>query len=281
MKTSKFLSIILVFLFLQVYVLGQDFRFLKDPEGLIGVNTATGIENPVTIKVVYDNYIKEDGLKSGWGYSIVIEGLDKNILFDTGANPGIFDFNFKNMVIDAEKIDFLVLSHEHADHTGGLPAFIKLKKNIPVIIPYSFSESFKKKLVEFGLEPLLVKEPVKICPNLYSSGEFSGPIPEEALVLNTKQGLVVMTGCSHPGIVEMLKEIKSTFNKNIYMVLGGFHLLEKSENEMKEIIDDMKALGVVKCGATHCTGVRQTELIKEAFGTNFFQLGVGNIIVIH
>ena len=88
-----------------------------------------------------------------------------------------------------------------------------------------------------------------------------------------------MTGCSHPGIVEMLKEIKSKFNKNIYTVFGGFHLLDKSDDEMKKIIADMKALGVVKCGATHCTGVRQTEMIKEAFGTNFIELGVGNIIV--
>ena len=281
MKTSKFLAITLVILSLQAYVLGQDFKFLKDPDGLRGISAINGIDNPVNIKVVYDNYVKVGGLKSDWGYSIVIEGLDKVILFDTGANPDIFESNFKIMGIKPEKIDFLILSHEHYDHTAGIPAFVKLHKDIPVIIPCSFSESFKKKLVEFGLEPLLVKEPVKLCTNLYSSGEFSGPIPEQALILNTKQGLVVMTGCSHPGIVEMLKEIKSTFNKDIYMVFGGFHLLEKSDNEMNKIIDDMKALGVVKCGATHCTGVKQTQMIKEAFGSNFFELGVGNNIVLN
>jgi 7,8-dihydropterin-6-yl-methyl-4-(beta-D-ribofuranosyl)aminobenzene 5'-phosphate synthase len=281
MKTSKFLAITLVILSLQVHVLGQGFKFLKDPDGLRGISAINGIDNPVNIKVVYDNYVKVDGLKSDWGYSIVIEGLDKVILFDTGANPDIFESNFKIMGIKPEKIDFLILSHEHDDHTAGIPAFVKLHKDIPVIIPCSFSESFKKKLVESGLEPLLVKEPVKLCTNLYSSGEFSGPIPEQALILNTKQGLVVMTGCSHPGIVEMLKEIKSTFNKDIYMVFGGFHLLEKSDNEMNKIIDDMKALGVVKCGATHCTGVKQTQMIKEAFGSNFFELGVGNNIVLN
>jgi len=281
MKTNKFLSITLVILSLQAHVLGQDFKVLKDPAGLSGISAINGIDKPVTIKVVYDNYVKVDGLKSDWGYSIIIEGLDKGILFDTGANPAIFESNLKEMGIDHEQIDFLILSHEHGDHTEGIPAFIKLKKDIPVIIPYSFSEFFKKKMVDFGLEPLLVKEPVKICTNLYSSGEFSGPIPEQALVMNTKQGLIVMTGCSHPGIVEMLKEIKSIFNKNIYMVFGGFHLLEKSDTEMKKIIDDMKALGVVKCGATHCTGVRQTEMIRETFGTNFFELGVGNTIVIY
>lgn len=281
MKTSKILSITLVVLFLQTHVLGQDFKFLNDPEGLAGVNTVTGIKNPVTIRVVYDNYVKVDGLKSDWGYSIVIEGLDKDILFDTGANPDVFESNFRKTGIDADKIDCLILSHEHGDHTEGISGFAKLKKGIPVIIPYSFSESFKKKLVEFGLEPLFVKEPVKICTNLYSSGEFSGPVPEQALVLDTKQGLVVMTGCSHPGIVEMLKEIKSAFNKNIYMVFGGFHLLQKSDNEMKKIIDDMKTLGVVKCGATHCTGENQIEKTREAFGKNFIEPGVGNTIVLN
>jgi 7,8-dihydropterin-6-yl-methyl-4-(beta-D-ribofuranosyl)aminobenzene 5'-phosphate synthase len=136
-------------------------------------------------------------------------------------------------------------------------------------------------MVGFGLEPILVNEPAKICENLYSSGEFDFQIPEHALVLNTKQGLVVMTGCSHPGIVEMLKEIKSTFNKNVYMVFGGFHLLEKSEKEMDTIITEMKTLGVVKCGATHCTGASQIKMIKEAFGVNYFELGVGNTIIIN
>jgi 7,8-dihydropterin-6-yl-methyl-4-(beta-D-ribofuranosyl)aminobenzene 5'-phosphate synthase len=99
-------------------------------------------------------------------------------------------------------------------------------------------------------------------------------------VMNTNKGLVVMTGCSHPGIVRMLKEIKETFNKDIYMVFGGFHLMQKSEEEMDEIISDFKTLGVVKCGATHCTGDKQIEMFKEAFGEDYFELGVGNKITI-
>jgi 7,8-dihydropterin-6-yl-methyl-4-(beta-D-ribofuranosyl)aminobenzene 5'-phosphate synthase len=135
-------------------------------------------------------------------------------------------------------------------------------------------------MVNYGLEPILVREPAQICTNLFTSGEFDYKIAEQTLVLNTKHGLVVMTGCSHPGIVEMLKEIKKTFNKDIYMVFGGFHLLQKSEKEMQSIIAGMKALGVVKCGATHCTGEPQIKMIKEAFGENYFELGVGNKIII-
>ena len=277
MKTTRFLLIFLILL-LNIKVLGQDYRFLNDPDGLKSITVNNGIEKAVTIKVVYDNYVNTDELKSDWGYAIVIEGLDKNILFDAGAKPDIFESNFNKMGLDARKIDFLVLSHQHDDHTGGIPAFTKMRKGIPVIIPYSFSESFKKRMIGYEYEIYQIKEPVKICANLYSSGEFTGPIPEQALVLNTKKGLVVITGCSHPGIVKMLKEIKSNFNKNIYMVFGGFHLLDKSGEEMKSIIEGMKELGVKKCGATHCTGEKQIEMIKEAFKTDFVELGVGNTI---
>jgi len=98
--------------------------------------------------------------------------------------------------------------------------------------------------------------------------------------MNTKKGLIVMTGCSHPGIIEMLKRIRIDFNKNIYMVFGGFHLMQKSDKEMDEIISQMKSLGVVKCGATHCTGDKQINMFRDAFGENYFELGVGNEIMI-
>ena len=275
--------VLLTLLLLSILLLtsyGQQFKYLEDKSGLTGITAANGIEKPVTIKVIYDNYVKTNGLTADWGYAVLIDGLEKEILFDTGTKPDIFESNFRKMDLDASGISFLVLSHEHGDHFGGIPGLIKMKTGIPVIIPQSFSEPFKNKMVSYGLEPLLVNKPVMICKNLYSSGEFPEPTPEQALVLNTTQGLVVMTGCSHPGIIKMLKEIKSAFNKNIYIVFGGFHLLQKSDKEMENIISEMKALGVVKCGATHCTGEKQIKMLKEAFGDNFFDLGVGNQITI-
>ncbi|OFY60259.1 MAG: hypothetical protein A2V50_00115 [Bacteroidetes bacterium RBG_19FT_COMBO_42_10] len=239
------------------------------------------MEQPVTVSVIYDNYIHVDGLQADWGFSIMVEGLDKTILFDTGTKPDVFASNFKKMGLNASKVDYLVISHEHGDHTEGIPAFLEMKKDIPVLIPYSFSDKFKKEMTGLGLEPLLVKEPARICENLYTSGEFDFEIAEQALVLDTRNGLVVMTGCSHPGIVKMLNKIKSDFNKNIYMVFGGFHLLQKSDKEMNTIISEMKALGVVKCGATHCTGDKQIQMFKDSFGDNYFELGVGNTIVIN
>ena len=273
-------SVLLLFIFV-LSLSGQGFRYLEDKSGLTAITSTNGIENPVTIRIIYDNITKTEGLASDWGFSLIISGLKSVILFDTGAKPDIFESNFRKMNLDASKVNFLVLSHQHEDHYGGIPGFVRMKKNIPVVIPESFSGEFKNEMVKSGLEPVLVNHPALICENLYSSGEFAGPIPEQALVLNTSKGLVVMVGCSHPGIVEMLKEIKSTFNKNIYMVFGGFHLLDKSEKETENIISDMKTLGVVKCGAGHCTGVKQIKMFKDSFGTDFVELGVGNSIVIN
>ena len=281
MRQKRVLSVLLILLFLVSQAKGQDYKYLESTGAASGISLSAGIENPVSVKVIYDNYVKVEGMKEDWGYSIYIEGLDKKILFDTGTKPEVFESNFKKLGIDADKIDFLILSHEHGDHTGGIPAFVKMRKGIPVIIPQSFSEKFKKEMSGSGLVPLLVSKPAMICNNLWTSGEFEYQIPEQALVLNTIKGLVVMTGCSHPGIIEMLKKIKSDFNRNIYMVFGGFHLMQKSDKEMDTIITEMKALGVAKCGATHCTGDRQIKMFREAFGDNYFELGVGNTLVIH
>ena len=280
MKTFRLTSLFLA-LILTTQMCGQEYNYLQtaDVKGL--VNQQSGIDKPVTVKVIYDNYAKNQGMTADWGYSIYIDGLEKKVLFDTGTKPEIFESNFEKTGIDAGKTDYLVLSHEHADHTGGISAFVRMKSGIPVIIPNSFSSGFKSRMKGFGLQPLLVREPAMICKNLYTSGELIYKIPEQAMVLDTKQGLVVMTGCSHPGIVEMLRKIKTDFNKNIYMVFGGFHLLEKTDSEMKSIISEMKGMGVVKCGATHCTGDRQIKMIREAFGDNYFELGAGNTITIN
>lgn len=281
MKKSQFLILFFLITSCLFQLAAQEYKFLDSRTGLGEITATNGIEKPVTVKVIYDNYTKVEGLKADWGYSIVIEGLEKEILFDAGTNPEIFASNFRKLGIDAGKIDLIVFSHEHGDHTAGLSDSVKIRKDTPVLIPFSFSDPFKKKIISRGFTPLLVREPARICNNMFTSGEFKYPIPEQALVLNTTKGLVVMTGCSHPGIVEMLKKIRSDFNKNICMVIGGFHLLDKSEKEMNSIISEIKNIGVVKCGATHCTGDSQIKMFKDAFGDNFIELGVGNSLIIN
>jgi 7,8-dihydropterin-6-yl-methyl-4-(beta-D-ribofuranosyl)aminobenzene 5'-phosphate synthase len=173
----------------------------------------------------------------------------------------------------------VILSHEHYDHIGGLSAFLELNKNVSVYIIKSFPEKVKEMIKSAGAE--IVYEPAikEICKNVYLSGTLGTQIEEQSLAIDTPNGLVVITGCSHPGIIEILKHFKSSLNKEIYMVFGGFHLMRLDESEISLIVTEMKKLGVNKCGATHCTGDKQIELFKKAFGDNYVQMGVGNIIM--
>ena len=279
MKSIRILFAGLTLLTLPLRLTGQDYPYPGNAGSIADVTAQSGITSPVTVTVIYDNYVHTEGMEPDWGYSIVIEGLDKTILFDAGTKPGIFSSNFKKTGLDASSIDLVVISHEHYDHIGGLPEFAEMKTGIPVIIPHSFTPAVIGGLASSGFMPLLVKDAGMICQHIYTSGEFNFQIAEQCLVLDTRDGLVVMTGCSHPGIGRMLKEIKETFGKRIISVFGGFHLMNKSEREMEEIIAEMKAIGVVRCGATHCTGEKQIEMFRKAFGDNYFELGVGNRIV--
>jgi 7,8-dihydropterin-6-yl-methyl-4-(beta-D-ribofuranosyl)aminobenzene 5'-phosphate synthase len=278
-KAKLFLTRLLI-LVLNPSLAAQDYPFLSNPEGLSGVTPESGITTPVTVTVIYDNYVHREGMKADWGYSVVIGGLESTILFDTGAKPDLFRENFAKTGLDAGTIDILAISHEHWDHVGGVSAFVKMKTGIPVLLPHSVSTPVRAQMAHYGLKPLLVKDAAMICQHLYTSGEFDCSIAEQALVLDTKNGLVVMTGCSHPGIVRMVREIRQTFNKDVVMLFGGFHLMDKSDSEMAEIIAALKSLGVERCGATHCTGEKQIKLIREAFGDSYIELGTGNTITI-
>jgi lysophospholipase L1-like esterase len=119
---------------------------------------------------------------------------------------------------------------------------------------------------------------MEICKNVYLTGAMGKSPVEQTLVLNTEDGLVVVTGCAHPGIVGMVKQAKEMLDRPVDLVCGGFHLLNMSDEQVKGIIAEFKALGVKRVGATHCTGEKQIALIREAYGADFVPLGVGRVL---
>jgi 7,8-dihydropterin-6-yl-methyl-4-(beta-D-ribofuranosyl)aminobenzene 5'-phosphate synthase len=274
MKKQINLIILITLLVISQIISIQVSAFCNEPEKESLFTTEEGIK----VSIIYDNYDFKDGMKSDWGFSCLIEGTEKTILFDTGAKPKVFKQNFDALNIDAQNIDYVVISHDHYDHTGVLSTFLAMNNDVSVYILESFSKKIKE-TIEIN-ESKTVYEPVlkEICNNVYLSGILGEKIEEQSLAINTSKGLVVITGCSHPGIIEILKHFKSSLNKEIYMVFGGFHLMRKNDVEMAQIIQEMKHLGVKKCGATHCTGDHQIELFKEAFGDNYVSMGVGNTI---
>ncbi|MEW6556799.1 MAG: MBL fold metallo-hydrolase [Elusimicrobiota bacterium] len=208
--------------------------------------------------------------------SCIIEGIEKTILFDVGGMGTILLSNMEKLRIDPKQVDVIVLSHIHDDHIGGIWDFLEKNNDVIVYLPESFPEGFKHDVEKMCQKVISVKNPVKLLENVYSTGELGTLIKEQSLVLNTEKGIIVITGCAHPGIVNIVKEaIKITKNNNVYLVLGGFHLIAYSENEIEEIIKDLKKLEVKMVGPSHCTGDRPIELFREAWGKDFFDLGCG------
>lgn len=239
------------------------------------------IEGNISIIVVYDNYRVDPNLTTSWGFGCVIKTPITNILFDTGGNSSILLSNMEKMNIDPKDIDIVVISHIHMDHRGGLNGFLERNGNVKVYIPASFLDPIREKIKSYGAEYQDVKDSIQISDNIWTTGEMGTPIEEQSLVLDTKEGLVVITGCAHPGVVSITEKAKQILpDRNIYLVMGGFHLGSASDLELKSIIKGFRNLGVKKAAPSHCSGDRCRELFKEEYKEDYIENGVGNIIEI-
>lgn len=209
------------------------------------------------ITITYDNEVWKKGLKADWGFSCLIEVYGKNILFDTGANANILLWNMAKLDIDPTIIDEVVISHAHWDHTGGLSGVLALK-SCRVYIPFSCP------LPPIGDEIIRVKDPLKIHENIFSTGELRGM--EQSLVVKTEAGLVVIAGCSHPGVGEIFEE--ASRRGEIKFLIGGLH----GFNEFNMVRD------LEKICPAHCTQYKKE--IKALYPDKYLDGGVGRVIEI-
>ena len=278
-----YLQKILIPVLLSVIILNPP-AFLSDKPEILKQDPYSHLEtkpaNILTFTILYDNYVHKEGTKADWGFSCLIEGLEKTILLDTGTQSDILFHNVRQLNVDIQEIDKIFITHIHRDHTGGLLPLLDKKSSFEVYIPESFPDQFVHSVKSKGAQVIKVKEPVEICNNAFSTGEMGDMIKEQSLIIDTKQGVVLVTGCSHPGIVRILQRVKELYDKPILLVFGGFHLMRKSEAELKNIIQAFQDLGVRQCGATHCTGDKSIEYFKNAFAENYIPMGTGKVIQI-
>ncbi len=237
-------------------------------------------KSSIEMLVVYDNNAYNKRLKTDWGFSCLIEGLEKNILFDTGANGQILLSNMEKLGIQPGKIDIVVLSHAHRDHTGGLENLIAQNSKIEVWLPHFFSSDFKHGVRKKGARVVEVETSREICEGAFTSGIINGWIKEQSLVLNHKKGLILITGCAHPRIINIISKVKELFKKEIFLALGGFHLAAFDKAEIKEIIKKFSDLNVHKVGPCHCSGNEARMLFHEKYQNKFIEIGVGKDIKI-
>ena len=229
----------------------------------------------ITLISVYDNYQVDPDLKTAWGFGCIINTSTEQILFDTGGDSEILLFNMEKMNIDPRSIDKVIISHIHGDHVGGLEGFLEKNSNVTVFIPGSFPNSFRDMITSQGAEFVDISSPRKISNFVYTTGELYGPPKEQSLIINSKKGLIVITGCAHPGVVNIVKKVKELMKKdNVYLVTGGFH------HPPIAVVKKFRELGVKKVAPSHCTGDPVREAFAEEYKEDFIEYGVGKTIVI-
>jgi 7,8-dihydropterin-6-yl-methyl-4-(beta-D-ribofuranosyl)aminobenzene 5'-phosphate synthase len=234
----------------------------------------------IHLTIVYDNNAYKESLQTDWGFSCFIQGLEKSILFDTGGKGNILLGNMEKLKISPMDIDLVFLSHYHKDHTGGLSTLLRFNPKIEVWLPKFFPQDFKEQILAAVTSLVEVEGRQKICDGAFTTGVIEGWIKEQSLVLDTTQGLIVVTGCAHPRLINILPKVRDMFGENIHLVLGGFHLAGFQTDEIQEVIDMLNALKIQKIGPCHCTGDKALRMFAGEYAENFIKAGAGKEIFV-
>ena len=230
------------------------------------------------LTVLYDNVSASPELTADWGFSALVEYGGHTLLFDTGAVGSILLDNMERLGVDPHAIEAVVLSHEHYDHTGGLQTLLDAGARPTVYAPAEFRDSFKE-LVRDQTELVEVTDAVEVVPGVHTTRPI-GVITEEALVVETADGAVVITGCAHPGVAEMVRQAQAVTSSPIAYLVGGFHLFQTPSDMLPPIITELQHLGVAKVLPAHCTGDAAIDLFRAAYGEGFTEGGVGRTVTI-
>lgn len=226
----------------------------------------------IIMTIVYDNRPFDPALTTSWGFACLIDTPTRVVLFDTGGDGAILTANMLALQIDADRIDTVVLSHNHRDHTGGLQALLAANDHLTVYAPATFADEIHT-LAGDRAQVVAVRQPMPITDGIWALGEMGEAVVEQALAVETGQGLVVITGCAHPGLSTIIARARTL--GEVDMLIGGFHLQNAGLETIQGVVEETRSLGVRQVAPCHCTGDTAIRAFQEAFGPNFHQAGVG------
>jgi len=231
--------------------------------------------------MLYNDLGNVNKLESRWGISIWIENKDTAILFDTGGDPSILLNNIEHSGINIKNLSTIVISHKHWDHVNGLPIILEKTNYTPdVYVPNAFLEPIRIKIPK--AKSIGVNDPISINDYLWSTGQMRGStaygdIYEQSILIIQDQYMYLITGCSHPGIVEIVEKAKKIHpTKTLELIIGGFHLLTHSMQHIKDISTKLKNLQVGNIAPSHCTGEHAIDIFKHEWKEHYIDFTIGH-----
>jgi 7,8-dihydropterin-6-yl-methyl-4-(beta-D-ribofuranosyl)aminobenzene 5'-phosphate synthase len=285
---------------------------------LISIAAPAGAATPEPksqITILYDAFGADPSMSKDWGFSALVEVAGKRILFDTGNDAGIFAANVKAKGVDLKTLDFVVLSHRHSDHMAGLNYVLSVNPTVKIYAPkegfgiygsslpssfYRKDESLPPEMRYYGGAPPqvlkfgaawqganfeLIDKTTEIAAGmtliaLVSDAPGTKELKELSLAINTPAGVVLVVGCSHPGI-ERIVEAAAAINPKIHLIAGGFHLVVASDEVIAKAVAALKdTFKVENVAPGHCSGEPTFVALKKAFGDRYLYAGLGTSLAL-
>ena len=281
---------------------------------------AAAAEGPARVTIISDAFGKSSDLARSWGYSALVEYGGRRILFDTGGQYEAFKRNVRALNIDLTKLDFVVLSHRHGDHTSGLAYVLEQNPRVKIYAPAEagsfgnpvsgsaplgklisrnppgtpddlryFGGKYADKYVIDSPWPkadiTLIDKTVEVLPGFFlfrtvSENKGTLELNELSMAVKTPRGLAVVVGCSHPGIEKILG-VAAQIDANLYTVFGGLHLVDVSDQDVVRIVDNFtNKWRIQRVAAGHCSGEFAQNEFARAYGARHDHSGLGEVIAL-
>jgi 7,8-dihydropterin-6-yl-methyl-4-(beta-D-ribofuranosyl)aminobenzene 5'-phosphate synthase len=298
-----------------VHLLAASALFLTGCAVTNPQSAANADSRKAQITILYDAFGKPSAMEKDWGFAALIEYGGKRILFDTGDDPDILARNVKAKNVDLSKLDFVIMSHRHGDHMGGMSYLLSVNPKVKIYAPKetfgvygsSLPSKFYRKdaslppeqryydgappeIMKFGsawpnANFELIDKTTEIAPGIHlialvSDKPTTLELKELSLAIDTPDGMVIVVGCAHPGI-DKIVEAAASINKRIHLIAGGFHLVVAKDPDIEKIataLRDTYRVGYVAPG--HCTGEPTFAALKQAFGDHYLYAGLGTTLAL-
>ena len=283
--------------------------------GAVATSPVWAEPDQARITVLYDAFGKASELRKDWGFSALIEYGGKRVLFDTGNNAEIFAHNIKAKRVDLTKLDFVVVSHRHGDHSSGLNYLLSVNPGVKIYVPkenfgvfgaalpgtfYKRDESLPAEMRYFDGKPpetmrfgtpwpqgkfTWLTKTTEVAPGFHlimlkGSWGVDLDVMEISLAIDTPDGTVLVVGCSHPTVEKIVQAARAAIDKPVHLLFGGTHLLPATPDQIRRIAASLQDEWKVEWIApSHCTGEPAFAILRQRFGDRYVYAGLGTTLL--